>query len=166
MSKPELSIIVFAYDDAAHFGLLASGIHWWWAATNASTMRTDISYTPTDCFETFVQPTPTEEIGCLGGELHAHRTSLMLDRQEGLTKTYNRVHDPDEHADDIVRLREIHVALDHALAHVDRPRRVPGGEFALLAHVHEDELVARVQPPLHVGDRALLDPRLDVQNQL
>ena len=39
----------------------------------------------------------------------------MLDRQEGLTKTYNRVHDPDEHADDIVRLREIHVELDHAV---------------------------------------------------
>ena len=39
----------------------------------------------------------------------------MLDRQEGLTTTYNRVHDPDEHADDIVRLREIHVALDYAV---------------------------------------------------
>ena len=39
----------------------------------------------------------------------------MLDRQEGLTKTYNRVHDPDEHADDIARLREIHVELDYAV---------------------------------------------------
>ena len=39
----------------------------------------------------------------------------MLDRQEGLTKTYNRVHDPDEHADDITRLRELHVELDYAV---------------------------------------------------
>ena len=39
----------------------------------------------------------------------------MLDRQEGLTKTYNRVHDPDEHADDIARLRELHVELDYAV---------------------------------------------------
>ena len=39
----------------------------------------------------------------------------MLDRQEGLTKTYNRVHDPDEHADDIRRLRDIHVELDDAV---------------------------------------------------
>jgi hypothetical protein len=39
----------------------------------------------------------------------------MLDRQEGLTKTYNRVHDPDEASDDIVRLREIHAQLDHAV---------------------------------------------------
>ena len=39
----------------------------------------------------------------------------MLDRQDGLTKTYNRVHDPDEHADDIARLRELHVELDYAV---------------------------------------------------
>jgi hypothetical protein len=76
-------------------------------------MRTDINYSPSDCFETFAQPELTETIGGFGGELNAHRAGLMLDRQEGLTKTYNRVHDPDEHADDIVRLRELHVALDY-----------------------------------------------------
>jgi hypothetical protein len=108
-------LAVFAYDDDGHLGLLSSGFHWWWAVTHASTMRTDIRYTPTDCFETFVQPSLTDEIAESGRELHAHRSALMLDRQEGLTKTYNRVHDPDEHSDDIVRLREIHVALDHAV---------------------------------------------------
>ncbi len=106
---------VFAYDDDAHFGLLSSGFHWWWTVTRASTMRTDIRYTPTDCFETFVQPSLNDEIGRLGGELHAHRSALMLGRQEGLTKTYNRVHNPDERAGDIARLREIHVELDHAV---------------------------------------------------
>ena len=108
-------VVVFAYDDDAHFGLLSSGFHWWWAVTRASTMRTDIRYTPTDCFETFAQPELTSSVGDLAGALSARRTALMLDRQEGLTKTYNRVHDPDEHADDIVRLRELHVALDHAV---------------------------------------------------
>jgi hypothetical protein len=33
----------------------------------------------------------------------------------GLTKTYNRVHDPDEHDPDISRLRELHVNLDSAV---------------------------------------------------
>jgi len=108
-------LYVFAYDDDAHFGLLSSGFHWWWAVTHASTMRTDVRYTPTDCFETFAQPSLTSAIGDVGGELNAHRTALMLDRQEGLTKTYNRVHDPDEHADDVVRLRELHIALDQAV---------------------------------------------------
>ncbi len=107
---------VFAYDDDAHFGLLSSGIHWWWAVTRASTIATRTSITPpTDCFETFPQPELTDAVGILGGELNEHRSALMLDRQEGLTKTYNRVHDPDEHADDIARLRELHVQLDHAV---------------------------------------------------
>ncbi|HTE69946.1 MAG TPA: hypothetical protein VK942_14495, partial [Actinomycetes bacterium] len=35
---------------------------------------------------------------------------------EGLTKTYNRVHNPDERAEDIVELRRLHVELDHAVA--------------------------------------------------
>jgi hypothetical protein len=108
-------VVVFAYDDDGHFGLLSSGFHWWWAVSRASTMRTDIRYTPTDCFETFAQPELTSAVGDLGGTLNAHRTALMLDRQEGLTKTYNRVHDPEESSDDIARLRELHVALDHAV---------------------------------------------------
>jgi hypothetical protein len=108
-------LYVFAYDDDAHLGLLSSGFHWWWAVTHASTMRTDIRYTPTDCFETFPQPELFDDVAILGGELNEHRGTLMLDRQEGLTKTYNRVHDPHDHSEDIVRLREIHVELDHAV---------------------------------------------------
>jgi hypothetical protein len=108
-------LVVFPYDDDARFGVLSSGFHWWWAVTRSSTMRTDVNYSPTDCFETFAQPDLTDDVAALGGALHAHRSALMLDRQEGLTKTYNRVHDPDEGSDDIVRLREIHAQLDHAV---------------------------------------------------
>ena len=106
---------VFAYDDDAHFGVLSSGFHWWWAVTRSSTLETRVNYAPTDCFETFVQPTLTESIGRLGAALHDHRSALMLDRQEGLTKIYNRVCNVDERADDIVLLRHIHVELDHAV---------------------------------------------------
>ncbi len=106
---------VLAYDDDAHFGLLSSGFHWWWAVAHASTLETRVRYTPTDCFETFPQPTLTDAVATAGGALDAHRCELMLDRQEGLTKTYNRVHSPEEDAADIVRLRELHVALDYAV---------------------------------------------------
>jgi hypothetical protein len=109
------AVAVFAYDDDAHFGLLSSGFHWWWAVTHASTMRNDVRYTPTDCFETFAQPDLTPEVGRLGAALNEHRSALMLERQEGLTQTYNRVHDAVEQAADIVRLRELHVELDHAV---------------------------------------------------
>jgi MmeI, target recognition domain len=108
-------IVVFAYNDDAQFGLLSSGVHWWWAVTHSSTLRTDTQYTPTDCFETFPQPELPEAVGILGGELHAHRSALMRNRQEGVTKTYNRVHDPEQHSDDISELRELHALLDYAV---------------------------------------------------
>jgi hypothetical protein len=108
-------VAVFAYDDNAHFGLLSSGLHWLWAVTHASTLETRVRYSATDCFETFAQPALTDKVGVVGGQLHDHRSALMLDRLEGLTKTYNRVHDPDDHADDIERLRALHVQLDFAV---------------------------------------------------
>ena len=40
---------------------------------------------------------------------------LMSVGGEGLTKTYNRVHDPEDATPEIVQLRELHVALDHAV---------------------------------------------------
>lgn len=40
------ALAVFAHDDDAHFGLLSSAFHWWWAVSRASTMRTDVRYTP------------------------------------------------------------------------------------------------------------------------
>ncbi len=44
-----------------------------------------------------------------------HRAALMIARNEGMTKTYNRFHDPDETGDDIQRLRELHAAMDRAV---------------------------------------------------
>ena len=85
------ALTVVAYDDDAHFGLLTSAIHWWWAVSHGSSMRTDVRYTPSDCFETFPQPKLTAEVEAAGGVLHEFRAHLMLQRGEGLTKTYNRV---------------------------------------------------------------------------
>jgi hypothetical protein len=106
---------VFAYDDDAHLGLLSSAFHYWWAVTRSSTLRADLNYSPTDCFETLPQPQLAEAVAKAGGALDAYRQEVMLERGEGLTKTYNRMHSPDEHADDIAELRRLHVELDHAV---------------------------------------------------
>jgi Eco57I restriction-modification methylase/restriction-modification enzyme MmeI-like protein len=108
-------LAIFSYDDDAHFGLLSSGMHRLWAINQGSTMRTDTNYSPTDCFETFAQPDLTPVVADLGRALNEHRSALMLDREEGLTTTYNRVHDVGEQAEDIVRLRELHIELDIAV---------------------------------------------------
>jgi hypothetical protein len=39
----------------------------------------------------------------------------MVQNDEGLTKTYNRFHDPNEDSADIQRLRELHAAMDRAV---------------------------------------------------
>ena len=39
----------------------------------------------------------------------------MVHNNEGLTKTYNRFHDPDERSPDILKLRELHAAMDRAV---------------------------------------------------
>lgn len=52
----------------------------------------------------------------IGKSYHDHRRQVMLARQEGLTRTYNRFHAPDETAADIQTLRDLHVEMDRAVA--------------------------------------------------
>jgi hypothetical protein len=39
----------------------------------------------------------------------------MIRNNEGLTKSYNRFHDPSETSPDILKLRELHAAMDRAV---------------------------------------------------
>ena len=39
----------------------------------------------------------------------------MIMNNEGLTKTYNRFHNPDDHDPDIAKLRQLHAAMDRAV---------------------------------------------------
>jgi hypothetical protein len=112
--------VVFAYEDYYHFAMLQSNAHEAWVRRNASTMRTDIRYTPTDCFETF--PFPQErpyairaEAERVGEEYHEHRRQIMLARRLGLTRIYNLFHDSECQDADITHLRELHAAMDHAV---------------------------------------------------
>ena len=50
-----------------------------------------------------------------GEAYHAFRAELMIDRNEGLTKTYNRFHARGENASDIARLRALHAEMDAAV---------------------------------------------------
>ncbi len=125
--------VVFAFDDDYHFALLQSSVHEVWLRKQASSLRTDIRYTPTTCFDTF--PFPPEEYqqitddewrleemsetfqeaARVGAEYYKHRRQIMLARQIGLTKTYNFFHDPNCQDADVVRLRELHTAMDRAI---------------------------------------------------
>ncbi|WP_307726727.1 type IIL restriction-modification enzyme MmeI [Candidatus Chloroploca mongolica] len=62
-----------------------------------------------------LDPRP-QTLETIGERYHTHRKKVMLDRQEGLTKTYNRFHSPSETSADIAELRRLHEAMDNAVA--------------------------------------------------
>ncbi len=107
-------VVVFAN---CHFAVLQSNIHESWARSYSSTLKSDMQYTPSDCFETFPFPLNTDSLEDIGERYYTHRQSIMLANQEGLTKTYNHFHDQDEHSADILKLRELHKEMDEAVAH-------------------------------------------------
>lgn len=107
---------VFATDRSGYLSLLSSTLHTLWAWKRSSTMKADLNYSPSDVYETFPQPELTERLDRVGEELHSFRRSVMLGRPLGLTKLYNRVHDPAVTDQEIQRLREIHTEIDHATA--------------------------------------------------
>ena len=64
-------------------------------------------YAPSDCFQTFPFPPKWEDddkLAVVGEAYHSHRAALMVKTNKGLTKTYNRFHDPADRAPDIERL--------------------------------------------------------------
>lgn len=75
-------------------------------------------YTPSDCFRTFPFPRNFEADPALkiaGEAYHAFRAQLMIHRNEGLTKSYNRFHARGENGGDIARLRTLHHEMDIAV---------------------------------------------------
>jgi hypothetical protein len=112
------TLIVFAVSDHATFCCVASSIHETWARFMGATLEDRGRYNLEDCFDTFPFPGRSETCVSLenaGRAYQHHRAALMVARNEGMTKTYNRFHDPIETAEDIRRLRELHAAMDRAV---------------------------------------------------
>jgi hypothetical protein len=110
------AIGVFATDQDTSLSVLSSALHFvWWTTKGESTLETRLRYTPTDGFETFPQPTFTEQMERAGDDLATFRRGVMERRRVGLTDLYNLVHDHKVRDEDIVRLREIHAENDEAV---------------------------------------------------
>ncbi len=112
------TLAVVAETSFAGFAVLQSRVHEAWARNFGSSMKDDLRYTPTDCFETFPFPANgvfSKSLERASREYYDFRAALMVRNNEGLTKTYNRFHDPDEHDADIVKLRDLHAAMDRAV---------------------------------------------------
>lgn len=109
---------VFALVSGASFAVLQSGAHERWARAFSSTLEDRLNYAASDCFETFPFPAEHASDGALeviGEAYYEHRAALMLKNKEGLTKTYNRFHDPGERSPEIQKLRALREVLDRAV---------------------------------------------------
>jgi len=60
-----------------------------------------------------LETNPTLET--IGQQYYQYRAELMIRNSQGLTATYNRFHDPDETAEDILHLRSLHEQMDRAV---------------------------------------------------
>ena len=125
------TLIVFIFDHCAGLVGLCSRVHEAWTMFFGGTLEDRPRYNIADCFETFPFPTgvpehavcdsPTADNGHLttletaGREYYEFRAALMVRNNEGLTKTYNRFHDPHETSPDILQLRALHAAMDRAV---------------------------------------------------
>lgn len=113
---PSHMTVVLVTDSWGDYAVLQSEPHWKWALEYGNKLETRPQYTPSDCFETFPFPENIENLETIGERYYNHRQTIMQTRQEGLTKTYNRFHNPSETAADIVELRRLHLEMDNAVA--------------------------------------------------
>ncbi len=160
-------IVAFSLGGHTPFTLIQCRVHEIWTRFFGSTLKDDLQYTPSDCFETFPFPdglpagvgqdsdpdpssgqdrNPDPRIQTLeaaGKAYYEFRAALMVRNNEGLTKTYNRFHDPNERSPDIQRLRELHAAMDRTVFDAyggDLAKlSVPSCEFLLDFEDEEDE---------------------------
>ncbi|OGR08293.1 MAG: restriction endonuclease, partial [Deltaproteobacteria bacterium RIFOXYD12_FULL_50_9] len=120
------------------FAVLQSGFHDVWARKYSGSLKQDLRYTPSDCFETFPFPknlwqSTNSTLATLGERYHEHRRALMLSLWLGLTDIYNLFHNRDLSPEwvakvskkspaeagagyhGLLELRRLHRDLDHAI---------------------------------------------------
>jgi hypothetical protein len=144
------TLAVFPLSTYAAFCALQSRPHEAWARFFASSMKDDLRYAPSDCFETFPFPDRWEDDTALestGSAYYQHRAQVMVTNDEGLTKTYNRFHDPYEKDPEIERLREFHADMDRSVLHAYGWDDIPTAcEFLLDYEIDEEERGTKKKP--------------------
>ena len=111
-------IVVFPFSSFGPYCAIQCRVHEIWTRFFSSTLKDDLQYRPSACFDTFPFPDGWLNDSVLeqAGRTYFHyRRDLMVVANEGLTKTYNRFHDPHEKSSEILHLRVLHAAMDRAV---------------------------------------------------
>jgi type I restriction-modification system DNA methylase subunit len=113
-------LFVFPFDQHTQFAVLQSRVHEPWARLLSSSMKNDLRYATSDCFETFPFPQPDPRavispVEASGGRLYTEREKYMVDTNQGLTQTYNQLKDRRCEEPRILALRKLHEEMDRAV---------------------------------------------------
>ena len=132
------ALYVFTTDRWDLFAVVQSTLHEVWARKYSGSLKQDLRYSPSKCFDTFAFPAglwqaANPNLAELGERYHTHRKALMQLLWLGLTKVYNLFHTrdrlsemvakvlkKDDHTviagfDALLELRRLHVELDLAI---------------------------------------------------
>jgi hypothetical protein len=109
------SLVVFTEPDPEFLALLQSRVHEVWARLLGSSMKDDLRYTPSDCFECLPAASFGPSVATAGRRYYMERAEIMQAHQRGLTALYNEFHNPNSDWPDISRLRNLHDALDRVV---------------------------------------------------
>lgn len=113
-------LIVFPANDWWVFAILQSEVHVQWAWRWGLRRESRIVYSPKRCALTFPLPSQISSqltigmasLSDIGRRFHEYRYQIMSARQEGLTRVYNRFHDPNDTSEDIAGLRSKQIEMD------------------------------------------------------
>ena len=121
---PSHFVIVFLGPVDLVFPIIQSGFHEEWVWSTASSLGgfNNTRYIQRDCFQTFPfprnyfsEPVLFAAVVTAGRNYHEHRKQILLSREEGLTKMYNRFHDSADESSDIAQLRRLRIEMDQAV---------------------------------------------------
>ncbi|MFL5845300.1 MAG: Eco57I restriction-modification methylase domain-containing protein [Solirubrobacteraceae bacterium] len=141
---------VLIVPEMSGFAILQSRVHELWAGFTSSTLEDRRGYRPTDSFDTFPFPAgwQTNDVLELAGIAYEEfRGCVMATNGEGLTKTYNRFHDPADQTAEIAKLRALHAEIDRAVLDAYQWTDIPTDcDFFLDYEVVDDGVFRRKKP--------------------
>ena len=144
------SLIVFPFNTYSAISTLQSRVHELWTRVFGSSLEERPRYTPSDCFETYPLASSLKDAYTLediGKEYYDFRADLMVRSNEGMTKTYNRFHNPTENNAEIIRLRELHSQMDRAVLDAYGWEDIPTDcEFLLDYEIDEETWGGKKKP--------------------
>lgn len=113
--NPNAALMVFSHEDDYTFGVLQSGIHWFWFVERCSTIKSDPRYTSNTVFDSFPWPqspnlNQIRKVAKRAVELRQLREQLRNKHNLSLRELYRSIELPGSHP-----LKTAHEALDVAV---------------------------------------------------